>query len=169
MPVVLACQGACRASFVTCPGLALLGSAHNRPGTVQPLIPGHALLPPRRSGLPQRAEQVLGGAGSGWTHATDDEIERLVPVACFVSAVLERGAGVVLRSRDPDGVIQEVWAHLLVHYAIRTLMHQAALAAEVDPDRLSFTRSLHIARRQVTSQAAFSPSAAGLGHPAGDR
>jgi hypothetical protein len=81
----------------------------------------------------------------------------------------QRGPGVVLRSRDPDGVRQEVWAHLLVHYAIRTLMHQAALEAEVDPDRLSFTRSLHIARRQVTSQAAFSPSTAGPGHPAGDR
>jgi hypothetical protein len=81
----------------------------------------------------------------------------------------QRGPGVVLRSRDPDGVRQEVWAHLLVHYAIRTLMHQAALQAEVDPDRLSFTRSLHIARRQVTSQAAFSPSAAGQGHPPGDR
>jgi Insertion element 4 transposase N-terminal/Transposase DDE domain len=78
----------------------------------------------------------------------------------------QRGPGVVLRSRDPDGVRQEVWAHLLVHYAIRTLMHQAALEAQVDPDRLSFTRSLHIAR-QVTSQAAFSPSAAGQGHPAG--
>jgi hypothetical protein len=63
----------------------------------------------------------------------------------------QRGPGVVLRSTDPDGVRQEVWAHLLVHYAIRTLMHQAAL----DADRLSFTRSLHIARRQLTSQAAF--------------
>jgi hypothetical protein len=81
----------------------------------------------------------------------------------------QRGPGVVLRSRDPDGVYQEVWAYLLVHYAIRTLMHQAALDAEVDPDRLSFTRSLHIARRQVTSQAAFSPSAAGQGDPAGNR
>jgi hypothetical protein len=76
---------------------------------------------------------------------------------------------VVLRSKDPDGVHQEIWAHLLVHYAIRTLMHQAALDAEVDPDRLSFTRSLHIARRQVTSQAAFPPSAAGRGDPAGGR
>jgi Transposase DDE domain len=75
----------------------------------------------------------------------------------------QRGPGVVLRSKDPDGVIQEVWAHLLVHFAIRTLMHQAALEAEVDPDRLSFTRSLHIARRQVSGQAAFSPSAAGPG------
>jgi hypothetical protein len=81
----------------------------------------------------------------------------------------QRGPGVVLRSKDPDGVIQEVWAHLLVHYAIRRLMHQAALDGEVDPDRLSFTRSLHIARRQVTSQAAFSPSAAGQGHPASGR
>lgn len=81
----------------------------------------------------------------------------------------QRGPGVVLRSKDPSGVIQEVWAHLLVHYAIRRLMHQAALDGEVDPDRLSFTRSLHIARRQVTSQAAFSPSAAGQGHPAGGR
>jgi hypothetical protein len=81
----------------------------------------------------------------------------------------QRGPGVVLRSRDPDGVIQEVWAHLLVHDAIRALMHQAALGGEVDPDRLSLTRSLHIARRQVTSQAAFSPSAAGQGDPAGGR
>jgi hypothetical protein len=81
----------------------------------------------------------------------------------------QRGAGVVLRNKDPDGVRQEVWAHLLVHYAICTLMHQAALVGEVDPNRLSFTRSLHIARRQVTSQAAFSPSATGQGHAAGDR
>jgi hypothetical protein len=69
----------------------------------------------------------------------------------------QRGPGVVLRSRDPDGVRQEVWAHLLVHYAIRTLIHQAALDGEVDPDRLSFIRSLHIARRQVPGQAAFPP------------
>jgi len=81
----------------------------------------------------------------------------------------QRGPAVVLRSKDPDGVRQEVWAHLLVHYAIRTLLHQAALGGEVDADRLPFTRGLHIARRQVTSQAAFSPSAAGQGDPAGGR
>jgi hypothetical protein len=81
----------------------------------------------------------------------------------------QRGPGMVLRSKDPDGVCQEVWAHLLVHYAIRALMHQAALGSEVDPDRLSFIRSLHIARRQVISQAAFPPSAAGQGDRAGGR
>jgi hypothetical protein len=48
-------------------------------------------------------------------------------------------------------------------------MHEAAPQAHVDLDRLSFTRSLHIARRQVTSPAAFSPSAADQGDAPGDR
>jgi len=69
----------------------------------------------------------------------------------------QRGPARVLRSRSPGGVEQEVWGHLLVHYAIRTLMHDAAGQAGLDPDRLSFTRSIRLARRQVTAQAAFSP------------
>jgi hypothetical protein len=47
---------------------------------------------------------------------------------------------------------------LLVHYAIRTLMHQAALDGGIDPDRVSFTRTLRLVRRQATAQAALSPS-----------
>jgi hypothetical protein len=69
----------------------------------------------------------------------------------------QRGAKVVLRSRSPDGVEQETWGFLLVHWAIRELMHTAALDAEVDPDRVSFTRALNLTRRTVTEQAAFSP------------
>ena len=69
----------------------------------------------------------------------------------------QRGPKVVLRSKTPKGVEQELWGMLLVHYAIRQLMHQAALQAEVDPDRLSFVRSLRVVRRQVTRQAGFSP------------
>ncbi|MEU4449665.1 IS4 family transposase [Actinosynnema sp. NPDC050801] len=69
----------------------------------------------------------------------------------------QRGPGQVLRSRSPDGVEQEVWAHLLVHHAIRSLMHTAATDAGLDPDRLSFIRTLRLARRQTTAQAAFSP------------
>lgn len=69
----------------------------------------------------------------------------------------QRGSRLVLRSQSPVGVEQEVYGFLLVHYAIRSLMHQAALDAELDPDRLSFTRTLRVARRQVTTQAAFSP------------
>ena len=69
----------------------------------------------------------------------------------------QRGAKVVLRSKSPDGVQQEVWGFLLVHWAIRELMHTAALDADVDPDRVSFIRTLRLARRSVTEQAAFSP------------
>lgn len=69
----------------------------------------------------------------------------------------QRGPDVVLRSKSPDGVEQEVWAFLLVHWAVRELMHAAALDAGIDPDRLSFTRALRLVRRTVTEQAAFSP------------
>jgi hypothetical protein len=69
----------------------------------------------------------------------------------------QRGAQVVLRSKHPQGVEQEVWAHLLVHYAIRKLMHQAAREQDLDPDRLSFTGTLRIVRRHLASHAAFSP------------
>jgi hypothetical protein len=67
------------------------------------------------------------------------------------------GAHLVLRSQHPDGAQQELYGFLLVHYAIRTLMHHAAREADHDPDRISFIRSLRVVRRQVTAQAAFSP------------
>ncbi|MCA1696312.1 MAG: IS4 family transposase [Actinobacteria bacterium] len=70
-----------------------------------------------------------------------------------------RGAGRVLRSQSPEMVRQEIWAFLLAHYAIRRLMCRAADDADVDPDRLSFMRSVRVIRRQITGQAAFSPSA----------
>jgi hypothetical protein len=67
------------------------------------------------------------------------------------------GSHLVLRSQHPDGAEQELYGFLLVHHAIRHLIHQAATEAGHDPDRISFTRSLRVARRQVTDQAAFSP------------
>ncbi|WP_067842880.1 IS4 family transposase [Nocardia lijiangensis] len=51
-----------------------------------------------------------------------------------------RGRGVVLRSKTPDGVLQEVYGHLCVHYAIRGLMHSAATDSGNIPDGLSFIR-----------------------------
>jgi hypothetical protein len=69
----------------------------------------------------------------------------------------QRGPKQVLRSRSPELVAQEVWAHLLVHYALRAVMHTAALAEDLDPDRLSFIRTLRVIRRQVIAQPAFSP------------
>jgi hypothetical protein len=69
----------------------------------------------------------------------------------------QRGPAAVLRSRSPDLALQELYGLLITHYAIRKLMAEAAGQAELDPDRLSFTRTLNIVRRQVTAQAAFSP------------
>jgi hypothetical protein len=59
----------------------------------------------------------------------------------------QRGAGRVLRSKSPEMVIQEIYAHLLVYYAIRVLINGAAEPAGLDPDRISFTRSLRVIRR----------------------
>ena len=54
-----------------------------------------------------------------------------------------------LRSRTPLGVLQELYALLIAHYCVRTVMHQAALQAGLSPLRLSFTKSLRILRRAV--------------------
>jgi hypothetical protein len=70
----------------------------------------------------------------------------------------QRGPRIVLRSKMPDGVIQEVWGHLCVHYAIRWLMHTVALQADTDPDRLSFIRALRVARRTTATHPGCSPS-----------
>lgn len=68
-----------------------------------------------------------------------------------------RGPGKVLRSRLPDLAYQEIWAWLTVHYAIAVLIARAAEAADVDPDRISFTRALRIIRRTATGTADISP------------
>jgi hypothetical protein len=71
----------------------------------------------------------------------------------------QRGPRVVLRSKTPDGVRQEAYGYLCVHYAIRALMHTAAEDRGVDPDRISFTASLHAARRSVRTQTSTGPGA----------
>lgn len=69
----------------------------------------------------------------------------------------QRGPARILRSKSPDMVKQEIWALLLTHYSIRHLMCRAADEADVDPDRISFMRSMRIIRRQVTRPTDFSP------------
>ena len=69
----------------------------------------------------------------------------------------QRGPNVVLRSKTPDGVMQEAYGLLLTHYAIRRLMHDAALTADLDPDRISFLRSLRAARQSARASTGFSP------------
>jgi hypothetical protein len=64
----------------------------------------------------------------------------------------------VLRSKSPQMVRQEIWGILLAHYAIRALMVEAAHDADIDPDRLSFIRSLRVIRREADGSADFPPS-----------
>jgi hypothetical protein len=70
----------------------------------------------------------------------------------------QRGRQAVLRSKYPETAEAEIWSHLLVHYAVRLLMADAAVEANVDPDRTSFLNTLRIVRRQITDPASFSPS-----------
>jgi len=69
-----------------------------------------------------------------------------------------RGASIVLRSRTPELVRQEFYGLLLAHYAVRDLMHEAAQAADADPDTVSFTHTVRVVRRKLPRYGAFPPS-----------
>ena len=82
-----------------------------------------------------------------------------------------RGSKIVLRSKTPDLVRQEFYGMLLAHFAIRGLMHEAALAAGEDPDKLSFIHAVRVIRRRLPRFAALPPSASSQGasgNPEGD-
>jgi hypothetical protein len=68
-----------------------------------------------------------------------------------------RGARIVLRSKTPALVKQEFYGLLLAHFAVRGLMHEAALQAGEDPDRLSFLHAVRVVRRQIARFAAIPP------------
>jgi hypothetical protein len=76
-----------------------------------------------------------------------------------------RGASTVLRSMTPELARQEVWGLLLAHFALRGLMHEAALRGKHDPDRISFIHSVRVVRRTLPRFADFSPSALGKSAP----
>lgn len=60
-----------------------------------------------------------------------------------------RGSKIVLRSKTPDLARQEFYGLLMAHFAVRGLMHEAALRAEEDPDRLSFIHAVRVVRRKL--------------------
>lgn len=68
----------------------------------------------------------------------------------------QRGRERVLRSKSPELVRQEIWGHLCCHYAIRTLMADAATVSEHPPVRVSFVKALKLTRRSVI-QGSFPP------------
>ena len=68
-----------------------------------------------------------------------------------------RGAKIVLRSKTPDLVRQEFYGLLMAHFAIRGLMHEAALKADEDPDQLSFLHAVRVIRRKMAVYGAIPP------------
>jgi hypothetical protein len=69
----------------------------------------------------------------------------------------QRGPRTVLRSKSPELVLQEIWGHLCCHYAIRTLMTDAAGHSGHDPHRMSFVAALRITRQSIAHQGDFPP------------
>jgi hypothetical protein len=69
-----------------------------------------------------------------------------------------RGPKVVLRSKTPDLVRQECYGLLLAHFAIRGLMHEAAVKADTDPDQVSFVHAVRVIRRHLPRAVAIPPS-----------
>jgi hypothetical protein len=68
-----------------------------------------------------------------------------------------RGARIVLRSKTPDLVRQEFYGLMMAHFAVRGLMHEAALRADEDPDRLSFIHAVRVIRRKLPIYHAIPP------------
>jgi hypothetical protein len=71
-----------------------------------------------------------------------------------------RGAKIVLRSKTPDLVRQEFYGLMMAHFAVRGLMHEAALKADTDPDQLSFLHAVRVIRRKLAASHAIPPSTA---------
>jgi hypothetical protein len=71
---------------------------------------------------------------------------------------LQRGSGVVLRSRRPEGVYQEIYAILAVYQALRRLIGRAVEGTGIAPARVPFTRALNEARRQTRRAAGRNPT-----------
>ena len=67
------------------------------------------------------------------------------------------GPAVVLRSKSPDMIRQEIYALLCVYQAIRTLISNAAATEGLNPDRISFTPAQQAIAARVSDAAAFSP------------
>ena len=63
-----------------------------------------------------------------------------------------RGAKLVLRSKTPDLVRQEFYGLMMAHFAVRGLMHEAALKADVDPDQLSFLHTVRVVRDRKSTR-----------------
>lgn len=71
----------------------------------------------------------------------------------------QRLAAHPLRSRSPQGVVQELYGLLLAHYGLRSLMHHSAVQAGLDPERVSLTRTIQLLHSATHLLAIVEPAA----------
>jgi hypothetical protein len=71
------------------------------------------------------------------------------------------GRQMLLRSKTPVLIRQEFYGLMMAHFSVRGLMHEAAMKASVDPDRLSFIHAVRVIRRTMPHIAALPPSGPG--------
>ena len=102
------------------------------------------LLDPQQLSAPQAAQAY----GQRWQIET---------AFAELETGIRGGPAVVLRSKSPDMIRQELYAMLCTYQAIRTLICHAAAAEGLDPDRISFTRAKEAIAARVTGAAASSP------------
>jgi hypothetical protein len=67
------------------------------------------------------------------------------------------GRDLLLRSKTPRGVVQELYGLFLAHRVIRQAMVEAAVRRKLDPDRLSFTNTLRVLQCHWHEAPAHSP------------
>jgi len=100
----------------------------------------------------------------GPDHAPADELAALYHERWEIETALDelkthlRGSRIVLRSKTPELVKQEFYGLMMAHFAIRGLMHEAALKEEVDPDDLSFIHAVRVVRRKLPRFVSIPPS-----------
>lgn len=79
------------------------------------------------------------------------ELAELYRARCAIETALGspntqmKGAGMVLRSKTPGGVIQEIWALLCACHAVREMISAAAALAREDQLGICFTSALDVA------------------------
>ena len=72
----------------------------------------------------------------------------------------QRQGRIVLRSKLPELVRQDVFGLLLAHFGVRFVMHDAALSEDIAADELSFVHTLRVVHRKLPWFVSFPPSKA---------
>jgi hypothetical protein len=99
-----------------------------------------------------------------WEQAPAGELAALYHERWEIETALDelkthlRGSKIVLRSKTPNLVRQEFYGLMMTHFAVRGIMHEAALQADEDPDRLSFLHAVRVIRRKLPQFVSIPPS-----------